>query len=457
LNDADGVYPNMFRRFSLKRKGGRKTLVRDIGATRSEILECEGLKFGGRFNRDVRNTRNPEELSRVVKRWKDSLRKVKLPPPAVADIDQVKKDAQRDVIVINGRLFERRSEDQVRYLAKALTRTEGKSCTRGSRRLAQQILMRASRTVSGADSYFVCERLFSRPDFFHITPVAGGKPVPTIVEVVSETEILVRATNIYKITTHDRDGPGINIIEWCNLKTIICQTLDLEASGLTLRHKSRHIEISTNVASPGASTIPPSAAASSSSLPSSASHRGASSPVTLTKNASENDRDGDRKNARKILEVPKTVPPLVIRISEHKTQSVSRKNETSSSKDEDDADVDLLLPIEPPEPSPRSPQQSLEDEGPADPTDCDESYEVIFSKGPFGFGFRWIKGLGAVVEALRPGGQAEKSERIRLGDVVCKIGEVADFDGLGTFKKALEAHCNTRPLRVRFRRSRRGN
>ena len=85
------------------------------------------------------------------------------------------------------------------------------------------------------------------------------------------------------------------------------------------------------------------------------------------------------------------------------------------------------------------------------------TYVVVFGEGALGFGFKWTRGVGAVVKALRPEGQAHRSGRVRVGDVVRRVGDrdcsvKGTCDDIASFKRALAEYQNTRPLKVVFAR-----
>jgi len=409
----------MLRKFGFKRRQ-HPAIVRDVGATRSEVLEC--ITFGRKFHRAVERVENPKKLRAHVAKWKRRLANIELPPPSVADIYQVKKDVKRDRMLIDGKLFTRHSkEDPAKFLAELIWKRAGQG-EKPSRyeALAEKILMRSSRTVSGADTYFVCERLFARPGYFHLTPFQNGDPKPIRVEVDASGVVEIASTNYYKITTHCDEGQGLHIVEWLSLETVDVQVLDLCVKERRLEHKSRYVSVRDFD-----DAIPVERTAERTDL---------SDRTT----EATNDSVIEEKRASDLAD-----KPLVITIGNVLTTAQT----SSADAEKESIGVDLeSLRIEPPNISPkhkrsrsrsrsRSPASTCED----DDSKVYRKYNVNFDVGPLGFGFRWIPGVGAVVRALRPGGQAERSGRVRIGDSVHAVDGFPCIGDREAFRKRISS------------------
>lgn len=396
--------------------------------TQNEVKECKGLRaFGKVFHDSVRESRSPQGLVNVVFKWKKRLTRIQLPPSSVADIDQVRKDARRDSVVVNGKLFERSEDESLQYLVAQLSMLDedrkGRDVhrTNASRygRLARQILMAASRTVSGADSYFVCQHLFltSRPDF-HLTPSAHDS-LPTRIDIVDRQgdrqDVYIRSTNCYKITTHDHDHAdriGSPVMEWLSVRTTIRHHFKLPRDEEECRivHHERWM-----------------------SLCMFDEEMEEERPVSSSRDrAEESTRSETSLNVR------------ALQIASPSALHVKKMTGTNDDDDSDDDDVDLRIP--PPKPSPeRSPVVSPV----TSPERPKERYDVTFTDGSLGLGYKWIPECGPIVRAIVPNSQADRSvNEIRVGDVVVAINGAPR----ATVESAFILSLHRRPVVITFKR-----
>ena len=409
------------KRWSSKKK--KTNLVRDAGATEDELTGCiKGLKFRDKFVKNVSSARTPQSLHDVLSEFKSELEHIVLPPPRVADIDQVRKDAQRDSMIINGKLFKQSDSDPLDYLAENIERSRSprrgdsdKESRSRSRRFARQILMTSSRTVSGSDSFFVCRTLFKREDF-HLTP-SVHKGVPTVIRVDARgTLIRIKCTNTYKITTHntDEDSDGVSVLEWIALKTVIEQNffLPVQSNG---RLKSGERVMC----------------------------------ITLYSGEDETDEV--------VVEEKEVIDSKKVPINEMKVLNVSCKSaapipttvEKKKKKKEKDEEEEDLLFLKLPPPPRKSSRRSTSRSPSRSPRQKENKggYKVRFTlEGSLGLGYHWIEGIGPQIKALRPNSQADG--RVRIGDIISHVnGKVCPIYE-PDFRKLLVK----RPLVMKFRK-----
>ena len=427
---------SFLKRFSIGRTRKKKSvLVRDAGATESELTRCKSLSlFRDKFVEDVCEARSPQALMNVVEKFKSKVERIVLPSSRVADIDQVRKDAQRDSMIINGKLFEQSDADPLEYLAENIERSrspsrrgsqedrEDKESLSRSRRFARQILMTSSRTVSGSDSFFVCHTLFRRDDF-HLTPcVHEGEP--TIIRVDARgTLIDIKCTNTYKITTHNTEEEsnltGVSVMEWITLKTVIEQKfyLPVQDHG-RLNAGERVMSITLKL--------------------------GDKKEKMKNETVVAIVDDGDSSDVKTTTNEMK-----VLRVSCNDPWSSPDAN-NNKKKDDDEEEVDLaLLKLPPP---PRKTSRRSTSRSPSRSPKYDKGYKVVFSsEGPLGLGYQWTDGIGPRIKALRPNSQADG--RVRIGDVVSHInGKVCP-----TNEKDFKGLLAKRPLIIRFRKKKNKN
>ena len=426
-----------------KRWSNKKTksnLVRDAGATESELTGCKGLWFRDKFVKSVSSARTPQSLQNVVSKFESELKRIVLPPPRVADIDQVRKDAQRDSMIINGKIFKQSDSDPLDYLAENIE--QSRSPRRGdrdresvsrSRRFARQILMTSSRTVSGSDSFFVCRTLFQREDF-HLTPsVHNG--VPTVINVDATGKLIrIKCTNTYKITTQNKDEDlhltGISMLEWITLKTVIEQSFSLPVQ--TKGRLNAGERVMCIVIDSGEDET---------------------EELTLKEDDAKRE-ENDVKHSSNIVEVRKipTNEMKVLKVSCNNTTDVSLFNQEKKKEGDDDDEEDLLLLKLPPPPrktsrrsTSRSPSRSPKR------IENKKEYKVRFSlEGSLGLGYHWMKGIGPKIKALRPNSQADG--RVRIGDIISHINGTICPKHEREFRKLLVE----RPLVIRFRKEDKG-
>ncbi|CAN0503221.1 unnamed protein product [Ectocarpus sp. 12 AP-2014] len=181
----------------------------DVGEGDAPLLrELDGMARNA-LKTQVEVSGSDDELLTVLAKFRHTLLGIPLPPPAPVDYDQALKDAQRESIEMNGRLFKGNVDELLKTLRGLIDPLVVGDETL-TRAVCHDIIRASSRTASGGDAYAVMAALLSRPAKGDLlTPSGSGSSPIGISVAAADGEVIITVENSFVLRRNAMQGLGM--------------------------------------------------------------------------------------------------------------------------------------------------------------------------------------------------------------------------------------------------------